>query len=281
LADESVVSSLNEPSGYQLLLLSKADEPNSLSLTSKFNYLITKKRLIMMTKTTSNTKALLKMASVTVLIAGIAFLFSSRTIAQEIPQVVSADKQMESTSEGVSDDLLKEYAAIIWKYKSKSPQSSWWTAFPRLISEEDRTRMETIFKGMSRAQQEKQIVVFMQRPAPLKKVVPTTEEMKKWQNSAMYGLWINDKRVSNHELSNYTNTDFAQVMISKLMRNAINYGKHYYQINLMTKEYYDTYYQKAILEKKSMMLFKVRPMSVTKFSDIFELRTVKENEVRC
>jgi beta-lactamase regulating signal transducer with metallopeptidase domain len=52
LADEKVVKSYNNVPFYQTLLLSKANE-NPTFTCINLNYLITKKRLIMMTKTTS------------------------------------------------------------------------------------------------------------------------------------------------------------------------------------------------------------------------------------
>jgi hypothetical protein len=60
LADEIVVNSYNNIPFYQNLLLSKANDNRPLYLTSNLNYLLTKKRLIMMTKTKSQTKSVLK-----------------------------------------------------------------------------------------------------------------------------------------------------------------------------------------------------------------------------
>jgi hypothetical protein len=60
LADEKVVSSYNNVPFYQNLLLEKASWNNTFYLASNLNYLVTKKRLIMMTKTTSNKMLILK-----------------------------------------------------------------------------------------------------------------------------------------------------------------------------------------------------------------------------
>ena len=54
LADEKVVKLYNNIPFYQNLFLSKANENQPFYLASNLNYLLTKKRLIMMTKTTSN-----------------------------------------------------------------------------------------------------------------------------------------------------------------------------------------------------------------------------------
>ncbi len=74
LADEKVVTSYNNVPFYQSLLLSKANENQTFYLASNLNYLITKKRLIMMTKTTSKTKSLLKKAMLIPIVTALLFL---------------------------------------------------------------------------------------------------------------------------------------------------------------------------------------------------------------
>ncbi|SFE43225.1 energy transducer TonB [Flavobacterium xueshanense] len=83
LADEKVVKSYNNVPFYQSLLLSKADENQTFYLASNLNYLITKKRLLMMTKTTSKTKALLKKAMLMPIVATLLFLLCTKVVAQE------------------------------------------------------------------------------------------------------------------------------------------------------------------------------------------------------
>jgi hypothetical protein len=263
LADENVVNALQDPSRYQILLLSKANEPDSLSLTSQFNFLITKKRLIMMTKQRSITRSILKQAAVAALIALIAFSFSARTVAQELPRTTNAGKQIESSKEGVSQQLLEEYASIVAKYRPKDSIGTK-RRIMKKFSQEDRDRLETIFKQMSKEQQDEQFVVFMQRPAPSKKVVPTKEEITLWQNAKVYGVWIDDKRATNSQLRNYANTEFSHVFVSKLSKNAINYGKHYFQVDLMTNDHYEKYYQRALLDKSYYMGFRYHAKQATK-----------------
>jgi hypothetical protein len=55
----------------------------------------------------------------------------------------------------------------------------------------------------------------------------------------MYGVWIDGKRIDNKELAKYNPSDFAFYYNSKLTKTAINYGKHYYQIDLYTRKYYE------------------------------------------
>jgi len=81
LADESVVITHDNVISYQNLLLKKAVGARSLPLASNLNFSITKKRLIMMTKTTSRSNALLKKIIVFPLLAGVVFITYSHTPA--------------------------------------------------------------------------------------------------------------------------------------------------------------------------------------------------------
>ncbi|MDP3679451.1 MAG: M56 family metallopeptidase [Flavobacterium sp.] len=83
LADEKVVTSYNNVPFYQSLLLSKANENPTFYLASNLNYLITKKRLLMMTKTTSKTEALLKKAMLIPVVTALLFLLCTKVVAQE------------------------------------------------------------------------------------------------------------------------------------------------------------------------------------------------------
>ena len=83
LADEKVVTSYNNVPFYQSLLLSKANENQTFYLASNLNYLITKKRLLMMTKTTSKTQALLRKAMLMPIVATLLFLLCTKVVAQE------------------------------------------------------------------------------------------------------------------------------------------------------------------------------------------------------
>ncbi|MCY7352623.1 MAG: hypothetical protein LH606_18525 [Cytophagaceae bacterium] len=71
--------------------------------------------------------------------------------------------------------------------------------------------------------------------------MPTDTQLSDWKNAKKYGIWIDDKRISNDRLNNYAAQDFGSYFSSKLEKNAINYGKHYFRIDLMTKPAYEQY----------------------------------------
>lgn len=79
LADETVVQSYNNVPFYQNLLVEKASWNNTFYLASNLNFLVTKKRLIMMTKTTSKSRALLKKIAVLPVLAGLIFISCSKS----------------------------------------------------------------------------------------------------------------------------------------------------------------------------------------------------------
>lgn len=56
-------------------------------------------------------------------------------------------------------------------------------------------------------------------------------------------------------MDNYAAEDFAQVFVSKLY-GAAKKGRNYsYQVNLMTKDYYQAYYDHAIKDTSNIMVF--------------------------
>jgi beta-lactamase regulating signal transducer with metallopeptidase domain len=258
LADEYVVNSFRDTDNYQLLLLSKATQTINPIFSSPFNYLITKKRIIMMSKKASFRTAIVKQIALIPMIAAIVFLFTTKTIAQD--HTKAAVQQVESTQNGVSKELLKEYQDILNKYKRTTKDDK--AGYFLNLSQTDKERLETIFFQMSREQQAKQMFVFIPRNSMvLPKIVPTKEQLESFKDPKMYGVWINGEKVNNEVLSSYKNTDFAHVMESKLMKNATNYGKYVYQVDLMTNDGYLDYYNKTTSETGYVL---IAPGMVTK-----------------
>lgn len=83
LADEVVNKQFNSVSYYQEILLQIASNQSKIALASPINYLITKKRLIMMTKNESKAKIILKTASVGFIYSVLFFALNTKIVAQE------------------------------------------------------------------------------------------------------------------------------------------------------------------------------------------------------
>jgi bla regulator protein blaR1 len=242
LADEAVLKNCGDTVSYQYLLIEKASKLPGAALASQFNYSITKKRLIMMTRTKSFKKVLCRQIAIIPVLAMSILLFSTKqSLAQDTLSHVTIKKQeVPSSKEGVSQELLNEYEEIINRTKDEKGIPAYGK-----FSATDKKRLETIFLLMSKEQQAKQTVIFMAEPPPLPRVVPTTAQLSAWKNEKIYGLWINDKKVSNAELNKYSNTDFAQVFVSKLYGAAKKNVPYFYQVNLMTAAHYDAYYKQT------------------------------------
>ncbi|WP_228011998.1 M56 family metallopeptidase [Flavobacterium hungaricum] len=84
LADEAVNNQFNEISNYQNLLLHFASNKGTVALASNINYLITKKRFLMMSKKQSPVKVVAKVFGVGLIYALSLFIFSTETTAQSL-----------------------------------------------------------------------------------------------------------------------------------------------------------------------------------------------------
>lgn len=235
LADHAVLSIDPEVKKYQRLLVSKVSQ--GLFLTSSFNYVTTKKRLRMMTKMTSQFQQLIRQMSLIPMLILTIVLFSK--VEYAVAQTEQTAIQVPSTPKGVSDELLKEYEAIT--KRAYTPIENGSRRYNRYnLSKAEEERVISIYHQMSKEQQDKQKIVVYYLP-PLKKERPNAKELEIWKNPKMSGVWIDDKRVANEELNKYKPEDFSHASVSKLYKNAANYGKHYYQVDLMTNRAYDEY----------------------------------------
>ena len=152
----------------------------------------------------------------------------------------SEEKVSNQSLYGNSDEMLKEYSSIVDGARNEKNIIEF-----KRFSDTDVKRLETLFLQMNKEQQEQQVVIFVPAPPPLPRVTPTLEQMQQWREPSVYGVWIDGKRVANSVLAEYDNTDFDHVFVSRLNKNATNYGKHDYQVDLMTKEHYADYLEKA------------------------------------
>lgn len=255
LADEAVINIYHQPKKYQYLLIQKSSGL-SPKMSSNFNYSITKKRLIMMTKTKSLRKVCLKQMATIPMLAVSIFLFSKTAVAQ-ISTANSTVKEVPATQKGVSKELLDEYEQIVAKHVIKNPVKKKSFTQYKDFSDEEISKLKMIYLKMSKVQQKEQTVIFIQPSSPLKKVIPTDNQIEMWKNSEIYGVWINGRKVNNSLLEEYKPSDFSQVFVSKLYGKAKSNVSYLYQVDLMTNEYYDAYLSKTKEQKDEyFMAFK-------------------------
>lgn len=240
LADEAVNKTYHDVSAYQYLLLSKAAQSSGLTLTSNLNFQITKKRLLMMTKITPRSTAFIRKAVCAPLFAALAFYMTDfQSVAQEPtklkpgspPTVKPTSKPYKLTKEDVN---FQNSTVLLAKGKNGLPTPK---KYSELTEEEKSKNLQVLY---------------------WEKAVPTQEVMEKWKDSKMYGIWINSKRVPNGKLSEYKPSDISNFFTSKLEKNAINYGKHYYQIDIMTNDYYENVYMKQVKESPTLYIEEIK-----------------------
>lgn len=85
------------------------------------------------------------------------------------------------------------------------------------------------------------------------RIVATEKQFELYKDPAVYGVWIDGKKVKNSALNTFANTDFAQVFVSKLYKNARRNISYMYQVDLMTRNYYQNYYNTALSTKENHM----------------------------
>jgi bla regulator protein blaR1 len=382
LADEHVVKTLCDTKTYQLLLIDRVQQENRLVLSSSFNYLLTKKRIIMMGKVESPITALSKQIILIPVIVFAVLLFINTSLASDvnatdeplaIPDDSTAvtetpladgylsediytiqDKQASDaiktqiqapppriaddmvavqptranleaalpshylvyvdgwvvnnsileyyeeidfahhnfgkiiersvfygkydsiavfytlqyynkhrglkieqsipTGPGVQKDLLDEYERIISKYTPESmPAEEQARNIRENISAGDKTRLEDIYSQMTLEQRKEQKAIFL-APTVVSRSIPTTEQFRSYSNPSIYGVWVDGKRIDNSILESYSNTDFARASVSRLAPNALNYGKHDFQVDLMTKSYYENFRENMSRRTENMLM---------------------------
>jgi hypothetical protein len=156
LADQSVIKQFKNVKGYQYLLLEKAKgSMNNHYLASSINYLITKKRLQMMTKKTNKLMTWAKTALSIGLCIMLCFVFSNKVIAQD---------------KGVSNELMKKYKTLVKKSFDKDGN-------PGMIYKKDVDRMNKIYAQMSEEQKKSLPKLKVPPPPPIPSksgVIPPT-----------------------------------------------------------------------------------------------------------
>lgn len=265
LADEGVIKSCDDVPFYQNLLLQK-NSINHVFLTSNLNYLITKKRLIMMTKNTSKKLALLKKITILPMLIGLIYFFCVEIVAQEKTDSNSIKKIEDKIVENVTTKVEKNknvsedeyFKGVRIKYydkisltKKDNHSNTIGAKFPKLIFDK---KYEELTKS-EKKEIEIDLIICMQRP--FEKKSPTQQELNEFKNPKKFAIWIDGKNVSNNELEKYNSKDFAHYSGSVILKNARTkkhpqpfqywfYTKPYYEKNNMGKNI-DRYSGKEIV----------------------------------
>lgn len=123
LADEAIINQSQNIFSYQQLLLEKASLVKARVLASSINFGITKKRFIMMTKTTSRAKSLLLQTATLPLAPGLLLLLCSEAVAQKSTNEKTAEKPSKTTPSNKSRlEKLELSQAQVDSVKAADPE---------------------------------------------------------------------------------------------------------------------------------------------------------------
>jgi beta-lactamase regulating signal transducer with metallopeptidase domain len=218
LADEEIVKTYNNVPFYQNLLLQKSSE-QTIYLASNLNYLVTKKRLIMMTKSTSQKIALLKKVAIVPILAGLIYFFCIEIVAQE--------KVINTNSEKVKSEITD---------KDKIRDSYYSGVYVKICDEKTKRNDVTLYENLSLADRRKYLDFIPEMMIEKEIPEPLFEKMK----TKDMAVWINGKVKNKEEIKKYKRTDFSYYTYSFVHKNArTKRFPQEHQYTLYTKDYFD------------------------------------------
>ncbi|WP_447635827.1 M56 family metallopeptidase [Flavobacterium microcysteis] len=243
LADENVVKSYNNVPSYQNLLLEKASWNSNFYLASNLNFSVTKKRLIMMTKTTSKSRALLKKIAVLPVLTGLIFIscIENSAIAKENKtekgvnwnDAIAYNPQNMQSLNAAQKREATYFAGvrfIIYKYgiQTKKKVEGKDILFDKVYEDLTAEDKENLKPWISMIQE------------GYVKKSPTQNELEGFKNAKSYAIWIDGVNVKNSELNKFKPSDIAHFSGSVILKNART-KKHPqpFQYWFYTHDYFD------------------------------------------
>jgi beta-lactamase regulating signal transducer with metallopeptidase domain len=127
------------------------------------------------------------------------------------------------------------------------------------LSDQEVNQLMQWYKDMNEQQRAQAKFLLMKASGPMKKEIPSATQIEKWKDASVYGVWINEKKVSNTELDKYKPSDFSHYFASKLYGAAKKGRSYAVQLNLMTNDYYEQYViatNKSLKEKANIYILR-------------------------
>ncbi|MVO08937.1 hypothetical protein GOQ30_07135 [Flavobacterium sp. TP390] len=215
IADENVIKKHKNVSLYQHLLLNTI-ETKKYYLASNLNYLMTKKRFIMMTKKTSRLSAILKRATTLPVLTLLIYFLCVDLVAQE--------KEKTETS-FPHEDVNKYYEDV-------------------QVITQDRTGNVISTKKYNELSEDEKKMIPPPPPVPLK-IKMTQAQFEDFKKQAKYAIWIDGTNVDNSELNKFKPSDFVFFQNSHVYKNARSKKfPQENQVNLYTETGYKEAFEK-------------------------------------
>ena len=218
LADENVVNSYNNVPFYQTLLLQKSSNVQTIYLASNLNYLVTKKRLIMMSKKTSKSLAIVKKIAIIPILSGLIYFFCVEIVAQEQNNPVSVKKKNNVDQNSVVSEnksvLEKEYfKGVRFKYYTNSYKDKKGKRIGNLI-------IDKTYEELTEADKSKFQFSLLLIPTAIQKKSPSSKELEGFKDQKKYAIWIDGINVPNSKLNNFNTSEIAYFSGSVILKNA-------------------------------------------------------------
>ncbi|MEL7529753.1 MAG: M56 family metallopeptidase [Bacteroidota bacterium] len=250
LADQAVVEQHNNRQTYPYLILQHASSQAPMALSSAFHYINLKKRLSMITKKQSSSQIRLKQFSLIPLLGVFLFVFAGEALAQTPPpppppkEKAKADIPPPPPPVKSKADIPPPPPPVKADKDIPPPPPPTNFSFDKpgyrgmtiVIKSDNGEKKVLRYEDMTDAQKRQYLP-----PPPPKPVIsnPSYSEYLSWRDASQYGIWLDGKRIDNSELANYKASDIAMFNVSRLAKNAKNFGKHTYQLTAWTERGYE------------------------------------------
>lgn len=209
LADEKVVNSFDNAVFYQKLLLEKAAIGNPFYLASNLNFLLTKKRLLMMTKSTSKTKAaVLKAVLIPVVVIALLLLSALKTINAENNSTDTISKADYYKNTNFS------YTASNGEVKVKK------------------------YKDLTGTEKEN----LPATPQSPEGKHPSLKQWNEWKNDANVSIWVDNQIIEKSDLDSYNPGDLTSYSGDDFIYREANNNYAKPQVFLYTKKGFENQY---------------------------------------
>lgn len=217
LADAAVLESGISKPNYQNILLAFSSNAAPQPLANAINYSLIKKRFTVMKTQSSKTSIWIRSTLLLPLLALLLYSFSNK-------------------EEVVKTDTKESALSLIVASEEATPKHHYYKDVTfKIIDNKSNTTTIKTYHELTEAEKNKLL------PPPSKPISkqPSSEELSNWLDSKTYGVWVDGSRIKNSHLKDYNTDDFGIFYVSKLEKNAVNYGKHYYQVDLYTVEQFN------------------------------------------
>jgi hypothetical protein len=241
LADENVVESHKNVPFYQNLLVEKASWNSNFYLASNLNFSVTKKRLIMMTKTTSKSRALLTKIAVLPVLAGLISIscIENSAIAKENKSAKAGINRNDATAydmqslNGTQEREATYFAGVRFIIYKSGIQTK------KKLEGKD-ILFDKVYEDLTTQDKELLKPWISVIPKGFVKKSPTQNELEGFKNQKSYAIWINGVNVKNSELNKFKPSDIAFFSGSVILKNART-KKHPqpFQYWFYTHDYFD------------------------------------------